>query len=265
MTRYLTPEDLLRTLGVRAPQDIDIEAIAFECGATVTYEPLQGCEAQILGYGDRAFISVREDVSRGRQRFSAAHELGHWMRDRGKGLTSLCGAKEISMWGSGGRDRERRANRYAAELLLPIYLFQPDVQGREITLSVAYVLAARYQVSRTAAAIRLAELGSYPAMVVCCEKRSGRRLWWVSGPDIPDEFRPVTDLVEGSLAYDLAGGGNHDPEGVELGADCWIEAPDSDRYRVVESSFVVQDRVVSLLWWRDQEQLLTHLGSLSEG
>lgn len=265
MTRYVAPEDLLRTLGVRAPRDIDIEAIAFECGATVAYEPLQGCEARILGYGDRAFISVRKDVSRGRQRFSAAHELGHWMRDRGKGLTSLCGAKEMSMWDRGGRDRERLANRYAAELLLPSYLFQPDVKGREITLSVAYLLAERYQVSRTAAAIRLAELGSYPAMVVCCEKRSGRRLWWVSGPDVPDEFRPVRDLVEGSLAYDLAAGGDHGPEGVELGADCWIDVPDGGRYRICESSSVVQDRVVSLLWWRDEEQLVAHLEGLWEG
>lgn len=265
MTRYVAPEDLLRTLGVRTPEDIDIEAIAFECGATVTYQPLQGCEARILGYRDRALIRIREDVSRGRQRFSAAHELGHWMRDHGKGLTSLCGAKEMSMWGAGGRHRERLANRYAAELLLPSYLFQPDVKGSEITLSVAYLLADRYQVSRTAAAIRLAELGSYPAMVVCCEKRSGRRLWWVSGPDIPDDFRPVGDLVEGSLAYDLGAGGDHGPEGEEVGADCWIDVPDGDRYRVCESSFVVQDKVVSLLWWRDQEQLVDYLESLWEG
>ena len=265
MTHYVAPEDLLRALGVGAPQDIDIEAIAFECGATVAYESLQGCEARILGYGDSAFITVRSDVPRGRQRFSAAHELGHWMRDRGKGLTSLCGVKEMSVWGLGGRARERLANRYAAELLLPSYLFQPDVKGQEITLSVAYLLADRYQVSRTAAAIRLVELGSYPAMVVCCDRRSGRRLWWVSGPDIPDGFRPFRDLVEGSLAYDLAAGGDHDPEGVELGADCWIDVPDCDRYRICESSFVVLDRVVSLLWWRDEEQLVAHLEGMWEG
>lgn len=265
MTPYVAPADLLRTLGVRAPQDIDIEAIAFECGATVTYEPLQGCEAQILGYGDRAFISVRQDVSRGRQRFSAAHELGHWMRDRGKGLTSLCGAKDMSVWGAGGRTRERLANRYAAELLLPSYLFQPDVKGQEMTLAVAYEFADRYEVSRTAAAIRLVELGSYPAMVVCCDRRSGRRLWWVSGPDIPEEFWPVTDLVEGSLAYDLAAGGEHGPGGEELAADYWIDVPDADRYRLCESSFVVQDRVVSVLWWRDDEQLVAHLESQWEG
>ena len=177
MTPYVAPADLLRALGVSAPQDIDIEAIALECGATVAYEPLRGCEARILGHGDRAFITVRGDVSRGRQRFSAAHELGHWMRDRGKGLASLCGMKEMSVWGHGGKERERLANRYAAELLLPRYLFQLDAKEQEMTLAVAYLLADRYQVSRTAAAIRLVELGSFPAMIVCCDRRSGRRLW----------------------------------------------------------------------------------------
>src|SRR5437867_9520652 len=77
-------ETILEELGIENPEDIDVEAIAQYCGATVVYEDLGGCEARILGYGDRAIIAVNESSPRVRQRFSVGHELGHWMNDRGR-------------------------------------------------------------------------------------------------------------------------------------------------------------------------------------
>ena len=52
------PAALLDELGINAPSEIAIEAIAQYCGATIVYEPLDGCEARILGSGDRAIITV---------------------------------------------------------------------------------------------------------------------------------------------------------------------------------------------------------------
>ena len=43
-------------------------------------EPLTGCEANIIGRGDKAIITINSKSIPGRQRFSAGHELGHWMR-----------------------------------------------------------------------------------------------------------------------------------------------------------------------------------------
>ena len=79
-----TPEQILKTLGIIDPSDIDIDAIAYACGAFITREPLSGCEANIIGANDRAVITVNSRSAEGRQRFSAGHELGHWMRDRGQ-------------------------------------------------------------------------------------------------------------------------------------------------------------------------------------
>jgi Zn-dependent peptidase ImmA (M78 family) len=81
---YKSPASLLDELGIREPEEIAIEAIAEYCGATILYQPLQGAEARIVGHGDRAIITVNEAVPIGRRRFSGAHELGHWMCDRGK-------------------------------------------------------------------------------------------------------------------------------------------------------------------------------------
>jgi len=51
------PEKILSLLGIIEPEDIDIEAIAFACGATILKEPLTGCEANIIGSGDKAVIT----------------------------------------------------------------------------------------------------------------------------------------------------------------------------------------------------------------
>jgi len=79
-----SPEKLLVELGILEPADIDIEAIAQYCRATIVYDKLTGCEARIVGNAERAIITVNISSQRPRQRFSAAHELGHWMLDRNK-------------------------------------------------------------------------------------------------------------------------------------------------------------------------------------
>lgn len=104
-------------------------------------------------------------------RFSAAHELGHWMLDRGRLAAFVCSEKNfINDWSID--NPERRANRFAAELLLPQFLFQPLAKNKEITLKTVRELCAKFQTSLTATAIRLVEFGSFPAMVVCCGKAS---------------------------------------------------------------------------------------------
>jgi hypothetical protein len=60
------------------------QAIAYACGATILPQPLTGCQANIIGFGDRAIITVNSKSIRTRQRFSSGHEPGHWMKDRGQ-------------------------------------------------------------------------------------------------------------------------------------------------------------------------------------
>ena len=55
---FRSPDKLLRELSIGEPKQIDVEAIAQYCRATITYEPLQGCAARILAFGDRAIITI---------------------------------------------------------------------------------------------------------------------------------------------------------------------------------------------------------------
>src|SRR4051812_29362889 len=114
------PNELLHELGITEPEEIELEVIAQYVGATVVAEPLTGAEAQLVGSGDKAIITVNANSSLPRQRFSAGHELGHWMHDRGRPQFSCGdGAQNARFLGS---DPESLANRYATELLLPDYM-----------------------------------------------------------------------------------------------------------------------------------------------
>lgn len=249
---YKSPGKLLDELRIREPEDIAIEAIAQYCGATILYQPLQGSEARIVGYDDLAIITVNAAASRGRQRFSGAHELGHWICDRGK-IAFACAEPVLTReWAED--NPERRANQYAAELLLPEAMFSARAKNREVSFATVRRLAEMFQTSVTATAIRLVEFGSFPAMVVCSE--SERRRWFKRGFDVPDVLWPRERISPMTVAYDVLKG-TTSPGPTDVAADAWFEHRDAGRYAIREDSMrIAGDLVLTLLWWKDESQLL---------
>lgn len=251
---YIPAWELLKGLGITEPREIQIEAIAEHCGATIIYQPLKGSAARILGFGNRAFITVDSDSIRERQRFSAGHELGHWMLDRGKVASFVCAERVFATeWAND--NPERRANRYAADLLLPPFMFKPLAKNREITFDTVKSLAGDFQTSLTATAIRLVELGSFPAMIVCNEP--GRRRWFTRGPDVPTSIWPRDVPNAWTSAHDLLNGDAECEGPTDVQADGWITHEDSRRYSIREDSIRIgPNLVLSLLWWKNEQQLL---------
>lgn len=250
---YRSPSALLEELGITEPWDIHVEAIAEYCGATIVYEPLKGCEARIIGHGDRAIITVSSTSLRERQRFSGAHELGHWMGDRGKVAFACVEMVFAAEWGE--ENPEVRANRYAADLLLPPSTFSRRAKNKEMTFATVRDLAKDFQTSLTATAIRLVELGSFPAMLVCYEL--GKRRWFTRGPDVPQFLWPQSEPGRHTVAYDLIHGSATTEGPVDVYADGWFEIRNANRYEVREDSRRISDRfVLSLLWWKDESQIL---------
>lgn len=253
-SHYRPPLKLLKELGITEPQDIWIEAIAEHCDATVVYERLEGAEARIIGVNDHAIITINSRAPLERRRFSAGHELGHWMRDRGK-VSFSCTAKMFA--GEWSDDNpERRANRYAADLLLPDFMFTPRAKGKEITFATVRSLAKDFKTSLTATAIRLVELGSFPSMIVCNEL--GRRKWFFRGPDVPGVLWPCDEPGRDTVAYDLLRGSESQTGSADIYADGWITHQDSHKYSLQEDSirWGNSGMVLSLLWWKNERQLL---------
>jgi IrrE N-terminal-like domain len=249
-----TPEQILKTLGITEPDDIDIDAIAYACGAFITREPLSGCEANIIGVNDRAVITVNSTSLAGRQRFSAGHELGHWMRDRGQSAFGCSDRQMHSEWTA--NNPETRANRFASDLLLPVSMFAPLAMGKPITGDTVKTLAATFNMSRTATAMRLVEHGSFPAIAAYFE--GGQKKWSISKrkevpaylklPEFPGPQTVTATMFEEPTLSD---------DSDDVRADHWFSAGRSEKYYIHESCFRTgPDSVVTLLWWQDEQQII---------
>jgi len=253
--QYKSPAKLHEELGIETPEEIDIEAIAQYCDATVKYKVLTGCEARLIGNSEEAVITIQKNSSRPRQRFSIGHELGHWMRDHGK-IGFACNLNDFTGKWINKVDPESLANQFAADLLLPGFMFKPLAKDKEITFSTVASLTERFQTSGTATAIRLVELGSFPSMLVCMS--SDRRMWFVKNPLIPKKMWPNIRLGSGAITHKLLQGeAIRTKEPVEVDADNWIDHPESHKYVLVEhSKRVTPELVLSLLWWEDEQQII---------
>lgn len=244
---------LLQELGITEPCEIDLEAIACHCGAAVRYRSLDGCEAHIVGYGDRAVITVRGNANPRRRRFSLGHELGHWRYHRGRVL--VCRPDDIGNEARETGDPEFVADGYAADLLLPRYLFEPLTrQFSKVSLDAVEELADAFDASLTATAIRLVEFGPAPAMLVC-HNRQGRR-WFRRGRDVPARWFPRDNLDADSFAFDVLFGESRKSRLAVVGADAWFDRSDAECFEIWEQSIrITPEEIITLLVFRDERML----------
>jgi hypothetical protein len=252
---FRTAGELLRELGIAAPEEIDVEAIAFYCGATIKYKRLTGCAARIVGDGTSAIITIDSGSPLPRQRFSASHELGHWMHDRGKASFSCEEGQFVREWTSIGI--EARANRYASDLLLPLPMFKPRASGfRSADFDVVRFLAEVFNTSLPATAIRLVEHGPFPAMLTCYS--ASKRLWFVRPTSIDQQLWPSAVPGRNTCAHQLlteAGGVGECRD--EVPATAWFDHDAANGHYIREHSIrVYGGAVLSLVWWKNERMLI---------
>lgn len=250
MTSFSAAEKILRALGITEPGEIDLDAIAFCHGVEIRYRLLDGYEARIIGAGARAVVTINTRARPERQRFSVGHELGHWFNDRGRVAEAgfLCRKEVVGASRSFGTDPEAKANAFAAELLMPRYLFKPLAARCRIGIEAVDGLAKAFRTSLTATAIRFVQLGPTPAMVIGHSK-TGRQ-WFTSGLDVPWTLLPGRELHHESKAFGLLYTGTRRSAATRMPADRWFEHRGAERFEVIEQSVLVRDDlVVSLVWW----------------
>jgi len=249
----ITPFEILADLGVLDPEDLDIEAIAYHCGATIVYKSLFGCEARIVGVGDEAIITVNARSTLERRRFSAGHELGHWMRDRGT-AAFLCNDRMLDgEWSQ--ENPEKRANRFALDLLMPPKMFRPLAKTLPITFATVQQLAGVFKMSLSATAIRLVEYGSYPAMLVCNGPEG--RMWYVPSSNVEGRLWPVDRPGQWTHASAILSGKSRGSGTHDVRADEWIKNFRADQYWIKEDSILWSGgTALTLIWWENERQLI---------
>lgn len=141
---------------------VDIYRIIKEEGISFSLEEMEDDHSGVLLVENGvAAIAVNRAHHPHRQRFTAAHELGHYtLHSRGRDRLFVDKAYRRSLVSSSGTDTDEiEANRFAAALLMPDNLIRQDTGENPITDLDICKLALKFQVSEQAMTLRLVNLG----------------------------------------------------------------------------------------------------------
>ena len=175
-------------------------------------EGMSGC---IIFYGEDVGIIYATHIrSKGFQRFTVAHELGHYFLEGHPEEIQKTAPVHFSKAGftQGHSSIEIEADHFASGLLMPTHLTREALYGAPIGLEGILHLANSAETSLTSAAIRAAECAPYPMAVVVSQanqvaygfmsdsfKRLGQLKFLRKGDPLPDTgtrlFNAVRDNV----------------------------------------------------------------------
>jgi Zn-dependent peptidase ImmA (M78 family) len=247
---------IIEKLGISKPQDLEnLELIAWERGALVLNDKLEGAEARLAAVSQRAIITVScavKDVRR--RRFSIAHELGHWEIDRYASELSVCTTDDLNNWmpQPSKPNREQEANEFASALLMPEQFFAPLCQDQDPSFELISDLADRFKVSLTATAMRYVRFTSETCATVF--SKDGLVKWFNGSTEFSDlgvfiEVRVKPD--PSSLAASFFQGRSIPSSQRNISASVWL-APGHYRKnaRIKEQALAMPNynSVLTLLW-----------------
>jgi Zn-dependent peptidase ImmA (M78 family) len=156
-----TAEKLLRDEGYKS-LPIDLSAIAESRGILVKAKPpkADGVSGMLLRHGDNFMIVYATFIdTEGFQRFSIAHELGHYfLEGHIDHVLPKDGMHQSHAGFTSADPYEQEADSFAAGLIMPEALFRKALDKTEIGLPAVESMATLCRSSLTATAIRYAEL-----------------------------------------------------------------------------------------------------------
>ena len=195
-------------------------------------------------------IVVNERERRERQRFSACHEVGHFV------LELSSNHREIPPWSYAKRDEnEIWCDVFAAELLMPYDKFKADVDKEEPSFELIERLRLKYVTSFSATASRMAAVSDYPCAFVTMNStviRHASRS--VALRKLNAWIAPRTPIPPGSLAHQLISDEVRS-EGLELvSQDVWFQDwPQGYELMELAKHYPDYDETFSLLWFENDD------------
>ena len=252
--RNLTPaEKRLAEIGIQQPEDIDVEALCQAYDINVRYEPLEKADAFMFPTKNgRTDFLINSNSQIVRQRFSIAHELGHFFLHKGKNF--LCQSSELhaSAFLENRPAPEKAADQFAANLLIPPFMLVPRIKGFEkVTFQVIKNFANEFETSLPAMAIQIAKSGIFPVVIVFFG-RNKKRQFFIRSKFVDKKLWPPEIIPSGAYAYDVS---ESQPltEGL-LPADEWFDDINED-IDIFEESHYWHGQIVSILTIEDERLL----------
>ena len=169
----------------------------------------------------------------------------------------MCQADDIETGSTIGKLPERAADRFAAQLLMPEFLIRESLRGYNNCFNMATIksMADDFDISLTAAAIRLVERNTVPSLLVCHTPK-GRR-WFTRSPKVDHRWFPMNHLDKDSLAFDVLFEGGPDDRMLRAsGVDAWFDKPWADEIPLKEQTVRIYDSKILTLLVLESERML---------
>lgn len=221
---------------------VDPEAIAASKGIVVRAKPdtAQGVSGMLIKHGDNFGILYATHIaSRGFQRFSIAHELGHYFIEGHPEALLTTGLHESRAGFVSGDPYEQEADVFAAALLMPELPFKRSIADHPAGMDCVEALRAACETSLTATAIRYSALTADGIAVISSQ---GDAIDWCFMSDGIKQAKGLRYLKKGTAVPNgtLTASFNAEPENIRVGRrdagdarlQDWLGGDRS--YRVVE-------------------------------
>lgn len=148
---------------------------------------------------------------------------------------------------------EREADYFAACLLMPEERFRKDIGNKKFGIKVIDYLRSEYKISRTACALRFADIGNYPLLIVYAENNIIR--WSYSSEDFPFKWMINDKIVPRNTVMGDYFNNNHIAEVFRTeqvwAIDCFKYVKDEDRQRKFYEHCITHKNSALSLFWED--------------
>ena len=223
MTSQAEATSLLEDLGIKGLPIVP-EEVCRRLKIHYREDPLKDLDGVLILHPStgKGLICVNSLVTeQGRKNFTIAHEFGHWCMDSFEQNAFFCPRGVIESFIPTIKPMELRANEFAAEFLMPQFIYQPLVDARSPGWNETKELAGLSQTTLTATAIRFIDLTAE----ACCfiVSQEGRIAWFRKSR----EFRPYVQmdnrlLSPGTVAHAIFQGDIPPDLFEDVKADNWV-------------------------------------------
>ncbi len=244
-----------RAWGPRFP--VDVKTIALEYSARfpdpiksiaqATGNDFEGALYPLTKTGKWAILYNPDIASKGRINFTIAHEFGHYLVHRaGSPAGFECGEARVLGFDADEARQilEHEADTFASYLLMPLDDYRAQIDGADMTLDLLEHCSVRYEVSRTAAAIKWLDFTPECAVLVtavngfvlwCWRSKEAkrRRIYFPRGMELPTASWAASPGILGASA-----GVAHAPNVWSVASEAREMAIFADRYEMTISLIV---------------------------
>ena len=215
--------------------------------------PLEGLDGMLIlnATTGRSAICVSSLVSeQARKNFTIAHELGHLCMHSFGQNEFYCSSEIMESFKPTINTIELRANEFAAELLMPQFLYQSLVDKRDPDWDHIKELAELSRTSLFSTVIRFIDLTQAACCLIVSEKR--RIAWFRKSTDFQPYVQMESRLLsKDTIAYAIFQGDAPPDHFEEVKADNWLSGRGVNRYtEILEWSLPLNSygQVLTLLY-----------------